>query len=59
MKQSLCMKPTENISPITFKAYKNENVVLDGTELIKTTWRKYDGNIYKAKIKRYQVIIRR
>ena len=39
-------------SPITFKAYKNENVVLDGTELIKTTWRKYDGNIYKAKIKK-------
>ena len=39
-------------SPITFKPYKNEKVVLDGTELIKTTWRKYDGNIYKAKIKK-------
>ena len=39
-------------SPITFKAYKDENVVLDGTELIKTTWKKYDGNIYKAKIKK-------
>ena len=39
-------------SPITFKAYKNENVVLDGTELIKTTWTKHEGNIYKAKIKK-------
>ena len=39
-------------SPITFKAYKNENVVLDGTELIKTNWKKYLGNIYKAKIKK-------
>ena len=39
-------------SPITFKAYMNENVVLDGTELIKTNWKKYSGNIYKAKIKK-------
>ena len=42
----------ENTSPVTFKAYKNENVVLDGTELIKTTWTKHKGDIYKAKIKK-------
>ncbi len=39
-------------SPLIFKAYNNENVVLDGTELIKTNWIKHDRNIYKAKIKK-------
>ena len=42
----------KNTTPIIFKAYNNENVVLDGTELIKTTWTKHKGNIYKAKIKK-------
>ena len=38
--------------PIIFKPYNNENVVLDGTELINTTWTKHKGNIYKATLKK-------
>lgn len=37
--------------PITFKAYQDEKVILDGTIAIKGSWQKYRGNIYKTKIK--------
>lgn len=36
--------------PIIFKNYKNEKVVLDGSELIRTNWTKHKKNIYKANI---------
>lgn len=36
--------------PIEFKAYSNEKVLLDGTELLNTIWTKHEGNIYKAKL---------
>ena len=37
--------------PIVIKAYKNEEVVMDGSELITTSWTKHQGHIYKAKLK--------
>jgi hypothetical protein len=35
--------------PVLFKAYKNEKVVLDGSEPIKTKWTRHNGNIFKTK----------
>lgn len=37
--------------PIRFKAYNNEKVVLDGTQLLEPKWEKHTGKIYKAKLK--------
>jgi len=37
--------------PIVIKAYNNEKVVLDGSEIIETVWSKYKGNIYQATLK--------
>jgi hypothetical protein len=36
--------------PYVFKAYKNEHVVLDGSIDLDLAWKKYQGNIYKAKL---------
>ena len=37
-------------APIVFKAYNNEQVVLDGSELLDLKWKKHTGSIYKATI---------
>ena len=37
-------------SPIVFSAYEDEEVVLDGSEVIHAEWSVHQGNIYKAKI---------
>ena len=37
-------------SPIVFTAYKGEQVVLDGSEVIDAEWSVHEGNIYKARI---------
>jgi len=34
--------------PIVFKAYNDEHVVLDGTELLNLKWKKHEGSIFKA-----------
>jgi hypothetical protein len=39
-------------SPIVFRAYKKEKVVLDGTILLELRWKKHKGSIYKAKLKK-------
>jgi len=36
--------------PITFQAYGNERVTLDGTDTISGQWSVYKGNIYKIRI---------
>ena len=36
--------------PIRFEAYKGENVVINGTVLVDSKWKKYKGEIYKAKL---------
>ena len=36
--------------PITFTAYRDEEVVLDGTEVLDVEWKKYKGDIYSAKL---------
>ncbi len=38
-------------NPYVFKAYNNEHVVMDGSELLELSWKKHNGNIYKAKLK--------
>ena len=43
------LKGTED-KPITFTAYPGEKVILDGSEPIKGSWRKYKGKIYKTKL---------
>jgi len=37
-------------SPIVFAAYKDEQVVLDGSEVIHAEWSVHQGNIYRARI---------
>ena len=37
-------------SPIVFTRYKNERVVLDGTQPVDTSWTVHSGSIYKIKL---------
>ena len=47
------LKETNGTSskPYVFKAYNNEQVVLDGSINLEVSWKKYEGAIYKAKLK--------
>ncbi|MCK4958155.1 MAG: right-handed parallel beta-helix repeat-containing protein, partial [Planctomycetes bacterium] len=38
--------------PVTFTAYHDEEVILDGTEALKVKWQKYKGDIYSASLDR-------
>ena len=38
--------------PLTFIAYNNEKVTLDGTMVIKNKWQKHRGNIYKTTLEK-------
>lgn len=49
-----CIVPTESghkEAPITFKAYKNECVIMDGSQSVGGNWKKHKGNIYKTSVK--------
>lgn len=39
-----------NIDNLTFRAYENEQVILDGTTPLTTSWTQYSGNIYQTPV---------
>lgn len=39
--------------PIIFEAFRNEKVILDGTDPVSGTWSLNNGNIYKIKVEKY------
>ncbi len=42
-------------APILFALYKKDIVVLDGSDLIESSWEVHQGNIYKTKINKLTI----